>query len=269
MNKFKLQRKKGTPVILVEKYRLSKERFYLWVSIIITVVFYLWVINSLRNGKIDSLLSPAFILGFLLLFLFFHFLGTAAIRINSIKVGPNQFPEIWKSIIRISSMLGISEPPDIYILNFGGELNAFASRIVSRKILVIYSDLADALIEDRDQIQLDAVIAHELAHHALNHTHFYNWFLSPAGFLPLLGSALSRSRKYSADKVMTAVINDQETCKRALIKIVAGKKLGNLVNIEEYTLQIKTEKGFFIWLAEIVSSHPHLPKRILAIKQIN
>ncbi len=250
-------------------YRLGKEKLYLLLSVLVTVGYYAWTAYSLFKGNTDALLGPALILGFLLFFLFLHLLGTAAIRINSIKVGPSQFPEIWASMIKISSKIGLQNPPDMYILNFGGELNAFAARIISRKILVIYSDLADALIETKDQRQLDAVITHELAHHALNHTHFYNWFLGPAGFIPLLGSALSRAREYSSDRVMKALIQDEEVCERALIKLVSGKRLGNLVNISEYTAQVKTEKGFFVWLAEGMSSHPHLPKRILALKQIN
>lgn len=262
-----MRNKRINQTIFPEDYRLRRENFYLWISVVITVAYYIWTVRELlQDGKI-ALFSPALILGFFLLFLFFHLLVTAAIRINSIKVGPNQFPEIWNSMVKISSKIGLIKPPDMYILNYGGELNAFAARLVSRKILVIYSDLADALVEGKDQRELDAVITHELAHHALNHTHFYNWFLTPAGFLPLLGSALSRSREYSCDKIMKAVIKDQIVCERALIKLVSGKRIGNLVNIQEYMSQIKTERGFFVWLAEIVASHPHLPKRILAISK--
>lgn len=251
-----------------DKYRLDKERFYLWLAILITAGYYLWTINSLIQGDFEALIGPTIILGFLIVFLFFHLLGMAAIRINSVKVGPNQFPEIWESMVKLSSRIGLEKPPDMYILNVGGELNAFATRLVSRKLLVIFSDLAEALIEDKDQKQLDAVVSHELAHHVLNHTHFYNWFLGPADFLPFLGSALSRSREYSSDRVMKALIQEQEACERALVKLVSGKALGNLVDIPEYTKQIKTETGFFVWFSEVLSSHPHLPKRIVAIQEV-
>lgn len=191
----------------------------------------------------------------------------AIIRINSIKVGPDQLPEIWEITARLSSKIGMLKPPHIYIIQGGGELNAFATRLVSRKLLVIFSDLADALIENKDYKQLGAVIAHELAHHALNHTHFYNWLLSPTDFIPFLGAALSRAREYSADRIMQQLSEDQPTCERALVKLVSGKNLGNRINLQEYTNQIQSEKGFFVWLAEMLSSHPHLPKRILALRE--
>jgi Zn-dependent protease with chaperone function len=260
-----MKSKKTINTISPDDYRLSKEKYYLWLSVGVTFIYYIWTVWEFINKGTSALLGPAFILGFFILFLFLHLLGTASIRINSVKVGPNQFPEIWKSMVKISNKIGLAKPPDMYVLNNGGELNAFAARLVSRKILVLYSDLADALVENKDQKQLDAVIAHELAHHALDHTHFYNWFLTPAGFIPLLGSALSRSREYSCDKVMKAVIKDQKVCEKALIKLVTGKRLGNSVNVNEYKSQIKTERGFFVWLAEILNSHPHLPKRVLAI----
>ncbi len=257
-----------TEYIKPDQYRLGKEKFYLWLSVLVTTGYYLWTIYSLVQGDFEALIGPAIILGFLIFFLFFHVLGMAAIRINSVKVGPNQFPEIYESMVKLSSRMGLEKPPDMYILNVGGELNAFATRLISRKLLVIFSDLAEALIEGKDQKQLDAVVSHELAHHVLNHTHFYNWFLGPANFLPFLSSALSRSREYSSDRVMKALIGEQEACERALVKLVSGKVLGNLVNIDEYTKQIKTETGFFVWLSEVLSSHPHLPKRIIAIQEV-
>ena len=251
------------------KYRTGKEKFYLWFSILATVGYYIWIANSVLSEDYGSLKNPLFLLAFVLLFLFLHLLGMAAIRINSVKIGPNQFPEIWNSAEKLSKRLGLNKLPDIYILNSGGQLNAFAARLVSRKILVIYSELAEALIEDKDHQQLEAVIGHELGHHALNHTHFYNWFLTPAEMIPFFGAAFSRSREYSADRIMKGLIQNQEVCERALVKLAVGKKLGNLVNIDEYTSQIKTETGFFVWLSEKMASHPHLPKRIIAIKKIN
>jgi len=192
----------------------------------------------------------------------------ASIRINSVKIGPNQFPVLWNSMVDSARRMGMDKPPDMYIINAAGELNAFAARLVSRKLLVLYSDLVDALLEGSDKKQLDAVVCHELAHHALNHTHFYNWFLLPADYIPFLGSALSRYREYSADRIMKVLIKDQSICERSLVKLVSGKNIGNKVNLDEYKNQVNVERGFFVWLAEMLSSHPHLPKRMLAIKNI-
>ncbi len=249
-------------------YRHPKEKLYLTITIFITSLYYLFIIFFLIGGGLDVLDTPFFILGFTVFLFFMHLVGMASIRINSVKIGPNQFPILWNSMVEFSNKMGIDKPPDMYIINAAGELNAFAARLVSRKLLVLYSDLVDALLEGNDRKQLEAVVCHELAHHALNHTHFYNWFLLPADYIPFLGSALSRYREYSSDRVMKALIKDQSICERSLVKLVSGKNIGNKVNLDEYKNQVTVERGFFIWLSEMLSSHPHLPKRMLAIRNI-
>ncbi len=251
--------------INARSYRTSKEKFYFMGSVLISALFYGWIVWSVFKGNYGELFWLAILIAITCFYIFFHFLAMAAIRINSVKAGPNQFPELWEAMRVLSERVGLKTPPDLHIMQAGGELNAFATRLVSRKMLVIFSDLASALTEGNDREQLKAVVAHELGHHVLNHTHFYNWFLVP--FIPFLNSALSRAREYSADQVMKALVPDQNTCERALVKLVSGKTMGNLVNIESYIEQTKTEKGFFVWLSEALASHPHLPKRILEIQK--
>jgi len=217
-----------------------------------------------------SISTPILLLGFIFFNFFSHLLAIAYIRMNSIKVGPNQFPKLYESLQRQSQILGLKKAPSMFILMGNGVLNAFATRLVFRQIIVIFSNLAEALIEEeQDQKQLDAVVAHELGHHRLMHTTLFEWLLLPASFIPLLYAALTRWREYSADRVMRVITPDLEGSQRALIKLAGGRLMGSQANIEEFINQSNDEKGFFAWLAEVTATHPHLPKRVNALKKLD
>lgn len=220
-------------------------------------------------NKVSEILAkistPVFLIIGFFLSLFLHLVAMAYIRINGVRVGPNQFPELYEGLVLLSGRLGMKKMPDMFVVQADGILNAFATRLVFRKILVVYSSLAEALIEKGDRKELEAVCAHELGHHALGHTHVLQWFLFPGMLIPMISTALSRAREYSCDRVMRALIPEREVCERALIKLAAGRMLGKRANVDAYVGQISQESGFFTWIAELWASHPHLPKRIAAL----
>ncbi len=207
------------------------------------------------------------LIGFLFVGFLMHLYALAFVRMTGVRVGPDQFSSVWNSAQRLAARLGMKKVPDVFILNGEGMLNAFATKLISRKIVVLFSDLAEALSEPENQLQLDAVLAHELGHHALGHTKLYHWLLYPGEFIPFISLSLSREREYSADRVMQALIENQEAYERGLIKLAAGKAFGNLANIDRYVDQIKQERGFMVKWAEYFSSHPFLPKRIRELRR--
>ncbi len=216
----------------------------------------------------DSFAGIGIVIAILLFSFFSHLLAMAYIRMNGVKVGPDQLPNLWNAIKAQSGRLGIKTLPDTFIINGQGMINAFATKLVRRKLLVLYSDLVEALMDDGDQKQLESVIAHELGHHALGHTRLIQWLLFPGEMFPLLSSAWSREREYSADRVMMVLSDSALPCERALVKLAAGRQVGNAVNIQRFVDQAREERGFFTWLTEIVATHPHLPKRIIAIRKM-
>lgn len=207
------------------------------------------------------------LIGFLLFGFFMHLYALAFVRMTGVRVGPGQFDSVWESANRLAVRLGMKKVPDVFILNGEGMLNAFATKLISRKIIVLFSDLAEALSEPEHHLQLDAVLAHELGHHALGHTKLYLWLLYPGEFIPFISLSWSREREYSADRVMQALIENQEAYERGLIKLAAGKVFGNQANIDLYIDQIKQERGFMVKWAEYFSSHPFLSKRIRELRR--
>lgn len=224
--------------------------------------------GGVAAADVNGIFSFPFVIVLLILFGIFSFILTLGqIRLNSIKIGPGQFPSVYDAVGKLSKKLGFKKQPDVFVMMGNGVLNAFAAKLIARKLLVIYSDLAEALLENKNQGQLEAALSHELGHHALGHTSWWMWILEPGMLIPFLGSAYSRQREYSADRIMRSLVDDQDTCDRALVKLAAGKRLGQETNIDAFVDQAIAERGFFSWFAEKVATHPHLAHRIIAIRK--
>jgi len=154
--------------------------------------------------------------------------------------------------------------PDIYVIESAGALNAFATRFFGRNMVVLYSDFFD-LINSTDNEELSFIIAHELAH--IKRKHFTKQMLIlPAMWIPFLSEAYSRECEYTCDRIAANYINNSEAAMNGLTMLAIGKSLFKKVNRNEYLMQSSQEKGFFIWLAEKISTHPPLPKRINEIQ---
>lgn len=264
--------------IKVNTLRLGRERVYFFFAFIFAFFLWTYIIISafspsekLTGDIIEQSITYG-LQGQTLLWLFAgallaHVLAIAQIRSNAVKVGPDQLPHIWNLAKKISEKLRLEKQPDVFVITGHGILNAFATKLVFRKIIVLYSDLVDTLEEGTNSQQLEAVLAHEFGHHALNHTSLKEWFLWPADIIPIFALPLSRAREYSADRVMRELIKDKEIAEKALIKLAVGAKLGKITNIEKYITQRREESNLFSWIGEKLSTHPDLPNRIKAIRE--
>lgn len=215
--------------------------------------------------------GASIILFYVLFFLFFiyviHALAMAHIRLNGIRMSKTQYPTFYKIYEEAAQELGLTQIPHAYIINADGALNAFAIKITRKKMVVFFTELLEALIEGEKFDELHAVAAHELTHVRLKHVNYWI-FLMPFMAFPFLGKMLSRAREFSADRGALAVIKNHHTVAQALVKLAAGRFIAKHINVEEYVNQPKTERGFFIWLAKIIATHPPIPYRIAALKNM-
>ena len=51
-----------------------------------------------------------------------------------------------------------------------------------------------------------------------------------------------------------------------LLVLASGKRLYRTVDPHAFVEQGESERGFWVWFAEIMSSHPRLPRRIQALE---
>ncbi|MFF3022063.1 M48 family metallopeptidase [Gottfriedia sp. NPDC057948] len=235
-----------------------KESIYFILLLLISIPIYFLLILSVVG---------LIILGILIVLpLFAHLIVTAHIRMNGVKITEKQFPEVYFRTREISKEMGFYFLPDVYVVQSGGLLNAFATRFFGRNMIVLYSDLFEE-IESNPKV-VDFVIAHELAHIKRNHI-LKQAFVLPANWVPFLGSAYSRACEYTSDRMASHYINDFEASTQALTMLAIGRKYYQQIDQHEYLLNSSNEKGFFIWLSERLMSHPTLPKRINALLHFN
>lgn len=230
----------------------KKEQPYFILSLIISIPLYALLFFS----GIGILL-----LAFLIFTpLFAHWMMLGHIRTNGVKITPSQFPYMYEAAAKLSEKMQVSRVPDIYIIESGGILNAFATRFFGKNMIVLYSDVVN-LIKDHDEEKLYYIIAHELAHIKRNHI-VKQLLILPANWVPFLSSAYSRTCEYTCDHMAAYYTNDVEAARQALVILAVGPRLYKNVNVYEYQLESSKEKGITVWLAEKLSTHPPLPKRM-------
>lgn len=189
---------------------------------------------------------------------------------NAIKLSEKQFPELYEIIKRFSKELNLDEVPDAFLIQEGGLINAFATRLYFRKnYMVFYANIVEVAYREGDFESLEFIVAHEMAHIKAGHvTLLYNLAIFPIAFVPvlknLLWTALSRAREYTSDRI---AIRIAPLGKKGLIVLSAGEHLYKGVNYEEYLQTSMTPEGFWIWSTNLLSTHPVLIRRIRAVNE--
>ncbi len=234
-----------------------KETIYFILCCIVSIGLYIAAAFSI----IFLLIS----IGLFLVSLFFHAVSIGSIRGNGVRVSERQFPDVYERIQALSDDMRLSRVPDVFILQSGGALNAFATRFFGRNVVVLYSEVFELARQKGDK-ELEFIIAHELAHVKRRHI-WKNWLILPAMWVPFLGEAYSRAAEYTCDRHAAYYTNDGQAAKNALTILGIGKVLYREVNEDAYLQQIQQESNLFVWLSEKWSTHPNLPKRIQHVGQ--
>lgn len=215
-------------------------------------IAWLLVLLSMIGACYGAMLLPFILLG--------HALMLGAIRGSGLRVDAAQMPELHARVVAASEKLQLPSVPEVYVLQSGGVLNAFATKLLSRTYVVLYSELIDKCNDERE---LDFVIAHELAHHAAGHLKF-QLFTAPVRLIPLLGPAYSRACEYTCDRAGSFAVESLAHSQRALAVLAAGSKMGATLNLTTFASQ-RAPGEFWPAVAELSSSHPFLSKRVAAL----
>src|SRR3972149_710473 len=141
-------------------------------------------------------LAYAVLLG--MFFFLAHVIFVAHVRGSGVRVGPEQFPDLDASIRSLARRMELQPVPEVFVMQAGGSLNAFAAKFLRSNIVVLFSALLDACGDDTGA--RDMIISHELGHIRAGHLR-WAWFLLPGSGVPFLGTALSRAREYTCDGI--------------------------------------------------------------------
>jgi Zn-dependent protease with chaperone function len=251
--------------MLAKDLRTPRERTLFIMAAIFSSLVWLGMLISIV-GILYGLLLAA-------IGLVIHCLFMAHVIGNGVRVGPRQLPELHRRIEAAAHKLGLDRVPEAYVLQAGGLLNAFATKILSRRFIIIYSDLLEAC-DDAGEAgaatgranELDFVIAHELGHVAAGHLS-KRLFLLPARILPLLGPAYSRACEYTCDRCGHAAVDDLTISSRALAILAAGPKAARRMDLDAFVEQRRDTGTFWMGVYELNASHPFLSKRVAALRQ--
>jgi Zn-dependent protease with chaperone function len=163
--------------------RWPTERPLLVVAVLVSILVWIVAVVSVIGLVYAAMLG--------LFFFVVHLTFVAHVRGSGVRLGPEQFPELYARVETLASRMGLEPVPQTYLMQAGGSLNAFATRFLGSNIVVLFSDLLDACGDN--EAARDMIIAHELGHVHAGHLRWH-WFLLPSKLVPFLGSALVRQR---------------------------------------------------------------------------
>lgn len=234
-----------------------KENIYFALVLLFSILSYLVLAFSIIGIAVIAVI--------LLVSLMFQGLMMAGIRRNGVRLSEEQFPRLYEMAAQTAMDMELKSVPDIYVLESEGVLNAFATRFFRRNMVVLYSSIFE-MAERGAEKEVMFVMAHEFAHLKRKHV-IVSTFILPAMWIPFLGTAYSRACEYTCDRYAAYYVQSFEASRDALTMLAIGSSLYPKVNKEAYMRQLETESGFFAWLNEKLSTHPHLPKRLYALSR--
>lgn len=254
-------------VAAVHPHRHPGETPLFVIAILCTAIIYGFALDLFGVGDLPVDVSPVLLLPLLVLVIRGFLYGQA--RANAIKITPQQFPEVHQMIVEIAQAFNLKQVPPAYVELGNGAINAFASGHGRRRFIVVTADLFEVGAFSlgpriRDPQALRFVIAHEIGHIAARHVSYTRSLVrSVVQFIPPVERAWSRSQEYTADNYAYAV--DPQGARKITI-LAGGKYLYTMTDFDAIADRAATERGFFIWMTNMLSSHPVNIKRFAALR---
>lgn len=190
----------------------------------------------------------------------------AQYRTMALRITEKNFPEVYQLIEEYARRLGIKNPK-AYVMQQNGILNAFSAFLPRRQWICIHSELFEvAYREHKDMDSLAFIIAHEMAHIYYGHaTLHYNLAILFSKMIPILGTTASRTREYSCDRLAQRLTGTDGL--DAMLVLVIDRHLYKMVDKEDFIEEMRSQRGFCLWLFNLLKDHPVLCKRIVALAE--
>lgn len=185
----------------------------------------------------------------------------AMIRGSGVAVSEAQMPQLHALVEQFSARLGLKEAPELYIVEDSVQ-NGFAVKLGKRNLVLLTDDVVWGTLQSRDPRALGFVIAHELAHIALNHTG------GVRSIIRNMFPPLCRADELSADNVAAALVDDAKVAVHGLALLTVGPQLMGYLNDEALLAQAReVAANKLSKKAEQTMKHPLLLRRIANVAQ--
>jgi len=209
-----------------------------------------------------SIIGLIYVGMFALFFAVMHLAFVVHVRGSGVRLGSDQFPKLYSRVEELARRMEMDRVPEVYLMQAGGTLNAFATKFLRRHMVVLFSDLLDACGDN--EAARDMIIGHELAHIRCGHLK-WRWLLLPASIVPFLGTALSRAREYTCGRFGYASAGDHDGALLGLTILAAGGRYAPAVDRAALVRQRQDLNTGFMTLGTWLSTHPPLAKRLHAL----
>ena len=245
-----------TPEIAPENLVYPRERVLGAVTLVLALLVWLVLIVGTVGVALPLIGIGAIV------YLFAHSALIAHVKGNGVELSTEQFPDLYAQFLECCKRLDIATPPEAYILNGNGVLNAFATKFLRDRYVVLTSDIADAMQGNAEGLRF--YIGHELGHLRMKHISkaLVRW---PVLWLPLVGAAYSRARESTCDRHGLACSGSGDSAILALSVLAAGRARWRSLNVANYVRQTEHSGGFWMSFHELISGYPWLTKRAARI----
>lgn len=211
---------------------------------------------------IVSIIGIIYVLAIGLVLFALHVGFVAHVRGSALRVGPDQCPDIYAAVERLSHRIGITPVPETYLMQSGGALNALATHFLRSNMIVLFTDLLEACGDDTGA--RDMIIAHELGHIHRGHVR-WQFAIAPAMFIPFLSQALSRAREYTCDRYGVAGAGSRDAAVLGMMILAGGPRYGRRADRAAFARQAVQLNTGWMTLGNWFASHPPLVHRIAQI----
>lgn len=231
----------------------------LWAGALALIAPHLTVAVVVGAAGIGALVIAVLFLGYF----FAHGGLVAHLRGQGIAIGPDQLPDLHRQFEACCTTLGVDRPPDFYLLNGNGVLNAFATWFLGHRHVILHSDLVDAMEGNPAGVRF--YIGHELGHVLRHDAPWVALLRWPALRLPIVGAAFARARESSCDLHGLACCPDRESAARSLAALAAGQRQWAALSMDGARRQAAEGRGFFLAFLELTGSYPWTAKRVVRV----
>lgn len=193
-------------------------------------------------------------------------INRASTRGTALELSRGQYRDIYATMSTFAQTLRLRRTPDLYLMNGNGVLNAFAAQAFGHEFVVVANELF-ANLDQWSASGLRFILGHELAHIKLHHVSlWYQLSICYTGWVPLLGSWLSRLREYSCDRHGAYLCPEGEV---GLVLLTSGRYTEQHVDVPQLLDQGRRLHGFWVEVAQWPRSHPWTVRRLQTLYKLS
>lgn len=186
-------------------------------------------------------------------------------KANALRITEKNFPEVYNEVCRQAKKLGMKKVPEVYVVQASGVLNAFSTFCLSKQYITIHSEVFEmAYREHHDMESLSFIIAHEMSHIYYGHAKLtYQLSILFSSLIPVLSDTASRAREYSCDRLAQKITGNDGI--DSMFMLMVDRHLYKMIDREDYIENAESQKGFYLWVSNLLADHPVPCKRIPAL----